>query len=74
MVLADVIDQINSQQMTDWNYNGVIDITEVINFQDMGLLYDLTTREYERLIDRAQKLATKKLNSYNPTNGFELKV
>ena len=69
-----VLEFINSNQMTDWNYNGVVDITDCINFQEVGKNYDLTDKEYEKLIDKAQVLATKKLNSFNPANGFEVKV
>ena len=49
-------------------YRGIIDITEHINFQDIGKEFELTIAEYENLIKEAQvitDLALKRLYKIN---------
>jgi len=62
---------LNEIQVTDWNYNGVVDVCDIFNFQELGDTFDLTENEYEKLIDKTQELATKKLNSFDVKTGKE---
>ena len=68
-----VKDYINDIMVSDWSYHGVIDITEILNFHEIADMFNLTQYQYDLLINKAQALGTKKLATYNPTTGFEMK-
>jgi hypothetical protein len=42
-------------------YQGVVDITDNLDFQDIGDQYSLTQRQYDLLINKAQEYANNKI-------------
>ena len=67
-------DILNELLVHNWTYQGVIDATEIFDFQDVADQFSLSGNEYEILVSEIQKMAEVKLSSYNPATGFELNI
>jgi len=62
------IEQIKCLRIETAIYQGTVNVTEHINFQDIGKEFELTVAEYENLIKEAQvttDLALKRLYKIN---------
>ena len=56
LLTKELLDKLNNLTIKNIIYQGKIDITEHINFQEMAKGYNLNDKEYNKLIDYAQKI------------------
>lgn len=59
-----VLVRLDEMSIGDKIYQGTIDITEHIDFQQVAEDFDLTEKEYEKLIDDSQKLIDIAIKNY----------
>ena len=62
------IEQIKCLRIETAIYKGTVDVTEHINFQDIGKEFELTVAEYENLVIEAQVLTDLALKRFFQVN------
>ena len=60
-ISEDFLERLKWENLT---YQGKVDVTEYIPFAEIATTWDLSERQYNQLINRAQKVVDEKLTAY----------